>query len=134
RALRYLYPTECEILIPAAVENVINEENADRVKTEIIVEGANGPVTPSADKILLDKGITIIPDIVANSGGIIVCQFERIQGLSDTYWDIDTVNERLKVRILKAYEEMLNTAGEMGVSLREAAWVNGLRKVSAAIR
>ena len=131
---RELLETECEILIPAAVENVINEENADRVKTEIIVEGANGPVTPSADKILLDKGITIIPDIVANSGGIIVCQFERTQGLTDTYWDIDTVNERLKVRILKAYEEMLNTADEMGISLREAAWVNGLRKVSAAIR
>jgi len=129
-----LLETECEILIPAAVENVINEENADRVKTEIIVEGANGPVTPSADKILLDKGITVIPDVVANAGGIIVCQFERIQGLTDTYWDIDTVNERLKVRILKAYEEMLNTADEMGISLREAAWVNGLRKVSAAIR
>ena len=129
-----LLETECEILIPAAVENVINKENADRVKTEIIVEGANGPVTPSAEKILLDKGVTIIPDVVANAGGIIVCQFERIQGLTDTYWDIDTVNERLKVRILKAYEEMLNTADEMGISLREAAWVNGLRKVSAAIR
>ena len=131
---RELLETECEILIPAAVENVINEENAARVKTEIIVEGANGPVTPSADKILLDKGITIIPDVVANSGGIIVCQFERIQGLTDTYWDIDTVNERLKARILKAYEEMLNTADEMGISLREAAWVNALDKVSAAIR
>ncbi len=129
-----LLETECEIFIPAAVENVINEENAGRVKTKIIVEGANGPVTPSAEKILLDKGIAIIPDVVANSGGIIVCQFERIQGLTDTYWDIDTVNERLKARILKAYEEMLNTADEMGIPLREAAWVNALDKVSAAIR
>ena len=129
-----LFETECEILIPAAVENVINEENADGVKTKIILEGANGPVAPSAEEILLDKGVTIIPDIVVNSGSIIVCQFERIQGLTDTYWDIDTVNERLKARILKAYEEMLNTAGEMGIPLREAAWVNGLRKVSAAIR
>jgi len=130
-----LLETECEILIPAAVENVINEENAGRVKTKIILEGANGPLTPSADKILLDKGVTIIPDIVANSGSIIVCQFERTQGLCDMYWDdLDTIHERLEARILKAYEEMLNTADEMGISLREAAWVNGLHKVSAAIR
>lgn len=129
-----LLETECEILIPAAVENVINEENVGRVKTEIIIEGANGPVTPSAEKPLLAKGVMIIPDIIANAGGIIVCQFERIQGLTDTYWDIDTVNERLKVRILKAYGEAVSRASEMGISLREAAWVNALHKVSAAIR
>ncbi len=129
-----LLEIDCEVLIPAAVENVISEENADRIKTKMIIEAANGPVTPPAEKVLLDKGVTVVPDLVANCGGIIVCQFERIQGLTDTYWDIDTVNERLKARILKAYEEMLNTAGEMGISLREAAWVNGLRKVSAAIR
>jgi len=129
-----LLETECEILIPAAVENVINEENADRVKTKIILEGANGPLTPSADKVLLDKGVTIIPDIVANSGSIIVCQFERTQGLYDMYWDIDTIHQRLKARIVKAYEETLNKASEMGISLREAAWVNALYKVSAAIR
>jgi len=129
-----LLETECEILIPAAVENVINEENAGRVKTKIILEGANGPLTPAADKILLDKGVTIIPDIVANSGSIIVCQFERIQGLYDMYWDIDTIHQRLKERILKVYEETVNAATEMGISLREAAWVNALHKVSAAIR
>ena len=129
-----LLETECEILIPAAVENVINEENAGRVKTKIILEGANGPLTPSADKILLDKGVTIIPDIVANSGSIIVCQFERTQGLYDMYWDIDTIHQRLKERILKVYEETVNAATEMGISLREAAWVNALHKVSAAIR
>jgi len=129
-----LLETDCEILIPAAVENVINEENASRVKAEIIIEGANGPLTPSADKLLSDKGITIIPDIVANSGGIIVCQFERTQGLYDMYWDIDTIHERLKTRILKAYKETVNTASEMGISLREAAWVNALRKVGQAIR
>ena len=129
-----LLETECEILIPAAVENVINEENTGRVKTKIILEGANGPLTPAADKILLDKGVTIIPDIVANSGSIIVCQFERTQGLYDMYWDIDTIHQRLKERILKAYEETVNAATEMGISLREAAWVNALHKVSAAIR
>lgn len=129
-----LLETDCEILIPAAVENVINEENADKVKARTIIEAANGPLTPPADKILLDKGVTIIPDIVANAGGIIVCQFERTQGLYDMYWDLDTVHERLKERILKAYKETMNTANEMGISLREAAWVNGLNKVCAAIR
>jgi len=129
-----LLETECEILIPAAVENVINEENAGRVKTKIILEGANGPVTPSAEKLLLDKGVTIIPDIVANAGGIIVCQFERIQGLYDMYWDIDTIHQRLKEKLLKAYEKTVDTASEMDISLREAAWVNALHKVSAAIR
>lgn len=129
-----LLETECEILIPAAVENVINEENANYIKTKIILEGANGPLTPHADKLLADKGITIIPDIIANAGGIIVCQFERIQGLTDNYWDLDTVHECLKVRILKAYEEAKKTAAEMNITLREAAWVNALRKVSHAIR
>lgn len=129
-----LLETDCEILIPAAVENVINEENAGRVKTKIIVEGANGPVTPSAEKLLLDKGVAIIPDLIANAGGIIVCQLERTQGLSDWYWDLDAVREQLKERILKIYEDTIKTSGEMGISLREAAWVNGLRKVYAAIR
>lgn len=129
-----LLEAECEILIPAAVENVINEKNARRVKTKIIVEGANGPITPSAEEILLDRGVTIVPDIVANAGGIIVCQFERIQGLSDWYWDLATVHERLKERILNIDKETVDTASEMGISLREAAWVNGLRKVCEAIR
>jgi len=129
-----LLETDCEILIPAAVENVINEENASRVKARIIIEAANGPLTPSADKVLLDKGIQIIPDIVANEGSIIVCQFERTQGLYDMYWDLGTIHGHLKERILKSYKETVNTAAEMGISLREAAWVNGLRRVCAAIR
>jgi len=129
-----LLETECEILIPAAVENVIDEKNAGRLKTRIILEGANGPLTPVADRILLDKGVTIIPDIVANSGSIIVCQFERTQGLCDMYWDIETIHERLRERILRVYEETVNAAAERGVSLREAAWVNALHKVSSAIR
>jgi len=108
-------------LILAAVENVINEENAGRVKAKIIVEGANRPVPLSAEKSLLAKGVIIIPDIIANVVGIIVCQFERIQGITVTYWDIDTANERLKVRILKAYGETVSRVSEMGISFREAA-------------
>ncbi len=128
-----LLETECELLIPAAVDGVITEQNAGRVKTEIILEGANGPVTPSAEDILLANGITIIPDVVANAGGIIVCQFERTQGLYDMRWELDTIHENLKARILRAYEKTVDTASEMGISLREAAWINGLSKVSEAI-
>jgi glutamate dehydrogenase/leucine dehydrogenase len=120
-------------LIPAAVEHVITEENADRIKTKVILEGANGPLSPSSDKILLEKGILIIPDVVANSGAIILNQFELTQGLYDMYWDLNTVNEGLKKRILKSYEETRDTAGKMGISLIEAAWVNALRKVSEAV-
>lgn len=128
-----LLETECEFLIPAAVEHVITEENADRIKTKVILEGANGPLSPSSDKILLEKGILIIPDVVANSGTIILNQFELTQGLYDMYWDLNTVNEGLKKRILKSYEETRDTAGKMGISLIEAAWVNALRKVSEAV-
>lgn len=129
-----LLETECEILIPTAIDNVITEQNADRVKAKIILEGANGPVNPSADKILIDKEIDVIPDVIANSGGVIVNSFERTQGLYDRYWDIDTVHERLKKKILHAYKEAVKTAGEMGVSVTEAAWVNALQRVCAAVR
>jgi glutamate dehydrogenase/leucine dehydrogenase len=129
-----LLETECELLAPSAVHDVINEDNADRIKAKVILEGANGPVTPPAEKTLLDKGVTIIPDVLANAGGIIVCQFERIQGLYDMYWDLDTIHQLLKERILKAYQKTIDTAAEMDISLREAAWVNALRKVTTAVR
>lgn len=129
-----LLGTECEILIPAAVENVITEENAGNVKAKVIIEGANGPLTPTADKMLSDRGVMIIPDVVANAGGAIVNSFERTQGLSDSYWDLDTVHELLKKMILKAYEETVNTAAEMGILLSEAAWVNAVRRVAEAVR
>lgn len=131
---RELLETDCEVLIPAAVENVINEGNADGVKAKIIIEGANGPVTPSAENILLDSGVLIVPDVVANSGGIIVCQFERTQGLYEWYWHLDTIQQQLKERIVNVYEDTVKTSNERGISLREAAWVNGLQKVCAAIR
>lgn len=126
--------TDCDILIPAAVQDVINEENADRIKARIIVEAANGPVTPEADRILLDKEVTIIPDVLANSGSAIVCHFERIQGLTDDYWELETVRKRLKVKILKAYREVEETAKRMNISRRDAAWVNAVTKVAEAMR
>lgn len=125
--------TECEILIPAAVQDVITEGNASRLKTKILVEAANAPTTPEADKILLARGIRIIPDVVANSGGAIVCDFERTQGLSNDYWALEKVEQRLKERITKAYREAREKAEEKNVSMRLGAWINALSKIRAAM-
>ena len=129
-----LIETDCEILVPAAVQSVIYEENANKVKAKLIVECANGPITTEAEKILEKKGVTMIPDVLANSGSAIVCSFERTQGLTDTYWDLETVNKRLKERILKAYQETMITAGEKDTSLRNAAWINALHKIAKAMK
>ncbi|PKP61187.1 amino acid dehydrogenase [Candidatus Atribacteria bacterium HGW-Atribacteria-1] len=129
-----LLETNCDILIPAAVQSVITDENADKIKAKLIIEGANGPTTPIAEKILEEKGITIIPDVLANCGGAIVCSFERTQGLTDTYWDLETVNKKLKERILKAYKETVTTARGKNTSFRNAAWVNALIKISKAMK
>lgn len=129
-----LLETDCNILIPAAVQGVITDENADNIKAKLIIEGANGPTTPEAEKVLEEKGITIIPDVLANCGGAIVCSFERTQGLTDTYWDLETVNKKLEERILKAYKETVATAREKNTSFRNAAWVNALIKISKAMK
>ena len=129
-----LLEINCDILIPAAVQSVITNRNANKVKAKLIIEGANGPTTPEAEKILEDKGVAIIPDVLANCGGAIVCSFERTQGLTDTYWDLETVNKKLKERILKAYKETFATAKEKDTSFRNAAWVNALIKISKAMK
>jgi glutamate dehydrogenase len=130
-----IFATECDILVPAAVQSVIHKGNAKDVKAKLIVEGANGPVTTDADDELTDKGITIVPDVVANSGGATVCHFERTQGLSDQYWDLETVNKRLEQRILKAYQDAVNVAREINTpSIRTGAWIHALRKLSKAMK
>jgi len=129
-----LLETHCDILIPAAVQSVITDKNADKVKAKLIMECANGPITTAGEKILEKKGITIMPDVLTNCGSALVCSFERTQGLTDTYWDLETVNKKLKERILKAYKETSQTAKEKNTSLRNAAWVNALIKISKAMK
>ena len=130
-----IFGIECDILVPAAVQSVIHRGNVKDVKTKLIAEGANGPVTTKADEDLTDRGITIVPDVVANSGGATVCHFERTQGLSDQYWDLETVNKRLEQRILKAYHDAANTAREFKTpSIRTGAWIHALRKLSKAMK
>ena len=129
-----LLTTECEILVPGACENVITDENASNIQAGIILEGANGPNTPSAERTLADKGILIVPDVIANSGGAIVNTFERTQGLYDSYWDLETIHELLRKKILKAYEDTMDTSNRMGILMSEAAWVNALQRVCKAMR
>jgi glutamate dehydrogenase/leucine dehydrogenase len=130
-----IFGLECDIIVPAAVQSVIHKGNAGAVKARLIVEGANGPVTTEADQILADKNVTVVPDVVANSGGATVCHFERTQGLSDQYWDLDTVNRHLEVRILKAYRDAADTARDAGnVALRLGAWIHALKKLEKAIQ
>ncbi len=129
-----LFAIECDILMPAAVQSVIHEGNAADVKAKLVMECANGPVTPEGEKILQDKNIHIVPDVLTNCGSAIVCGFERTQGLTDTYWDLDTVNSKLKERIVKAYRETVETAENKDTSLRNAAWINALNKLSKSMK
>jgi glutamate dehydrogenase/leucine dehydrogenase len=126
--------TDCSILIPAAVQNVINTDNAGRIQAKVIVECANGPVTVEAEAILEKAGKTIIPDVLTNCGSAIVCSFERTQGLTDDYWDEETVRTKLEDRIVSAYHKTRDTAKEFGTNLRDGAWIYALRKIEQAMK
>lgn len=129
-----LLELEVDVLVPAAIQSAITEDNAPRVRAKMIVEAANGPVTIEAETVLQEKGVILIPDVVSNVGSAIVCHFERIQGLSDDYWDIDRVRRQLQERILKAYRDTVQTAEEKQTSLRNAAWINALLKIEASVK
>jgi glutamate dehydrogenase (NAD(P)+) len=100
---------ECDILIPAALENQITLENADRVKAPLVVEAANGPTTPGADRVLADKGVVVIPDILANAGGVVVSYFEWVQNLDNEQWDASVVQERLRTKMRRSGEGVMAT-------------------------
>ena len=123
-----------DMLVPAAMENQITEQNADRIKARYIVEGANGPTTPEAEKRLNKKGVIIIPDILANAGGVIVSYFEYVQNLSNYFWTEEKVNQELEEKILAAYREVWNLANKEKVNLRMAAYMIAIQKVSEATR
>ncbi|RCW42024.1 MULTISPECIES: Glu/Leu/Phe/Val dehydrogenase [unclassified Halanaerobium] len=125
--------TKCDLLIPAAVQNVINKNNADNIKAEMVVEAANGPTTPEAEEILNSKGIKVIPDVVANAGGAIVCHYERIQGITDDYWDMDEVEKRLKKQILNAYAQARAAEEKYDTTPRIGAWIVALEKIAHAV-
>lgn len=129
-----LLELEVDVLIPAALENQITTENADKVKSEVIVEGANGPVTRNADKILTEKGVVVVPDILANSGGVIVSYFEWVQGIQSFFWSIDEVNENLKKIMLKSFHEVWDIKEQEKVTMRDAAFILSIKKIARAIK
>ncbi len=125
-----LLELECDILIPAAVDRVINESNASRIRAKVVVEAANYPVTPEADAILQDRGLTVVPDVLVNSGGVIVSYFEWTQNLYQHRWTLDEVNEELEKIITRAYREMRDTARRHGISYRDAALMIAVGRVA----
>jgi glutamate dehydrogenase (NAD(P)+) len=129
-----LLALDLDVLVPAALEGVIHEGNADNIKARLVVEGANGPTTPAADLILADRGVTVVPDILANAGGVAVSYFEWVQDLQAWFWDEVDVNERLTKLMEKTYAEVSTLAGAQGLSLRTAAQVIAVGRVAEALR
>ena len=124
----------CDILIPAAVGGQIREDNADRIKATIVAEGANGPTTPEADVILRDRGVTVIPDIVANAGGVVVSYFEWVQGLQYYFWRESEIVSRLQEVMTRAFNRVWALGAKEGTDLRTAALMEGIRRVAEGYR
>lgn len=124
-----LLEAECDVLVPAALENQITEDNAGKLRCSYVVEAANGPTTREADEILEQRGIPVIPDIFANSGGVIVSYFEWVQNIQELTWERNRVNEMLEDLMSKSFDEIMEAAGECTCTLRMAAYIVALRKL-----
>lgn len=129
-----LLALECDILVLAAMENQVTEENADNVKAKLILELANGPVTPEADAILESKNVRVIPDILANAGGVTVSYFELVQNKMNYYWSAEEVQEKLKVIMRNAWDSVYENAKQYQCSYRVAAFITAMRRLEDAIR
>ena len=128
-----LLEAECDVLIPAAVENQITEANAANVKAPVILELANGPVTPAADAILDRNGVVVVPDILANSGGVTVSYFEWVQNKTGYYWPVEEIHSKLKAGLEPETRRIWDLAKDKGVNLRTAAYVHGLERIGQAV-
>ncbi len=130
---RELLELPCDILVPAALEGQITRDNADAVQARLVVEAANGPTTPDADAILAGKGAFVVPDILANAGGVIVSYFEWVQDLQQYFWDVDEVNRKMESIMVRSFSEVLATAQKERVAMRDAAMMLAVQRVVEAI-
>ncbi|MDH4044141.1 MAG: Glu/Leu/Phe/Val dehydrogenase [Gemmatimonadota bacterium] len=129
-----LLELDVDVLVPAAVENAITRKNASRIKARVICEGANGPTTPGADRVLEEQGVFVIPDILANAGGVTVSYFEWVQDRAGYFWDEATVNDRLQSIIQRSFHDVLSVASRHQVNMRTAAYMLSVERVAAVHR
>jgi glutamate dehydrogenase (NAD(P)+) len=127
-----LLELECDVLVPAAVESVISVKNADQVRAKVVCEAANGPITFEGDKMLTERGVFIVPDILANSGGVTVSYFEWVQDIQAYFWSEEDVNDRLRQIMEKAFHEVYELSTEKGLTMRQAAHWIGVGRVAEA--
>ena len=123
---------ECDVLIPAALENQITEDNAKDIRAKVIIEAANGPTSVGADQILADRGIVVVPDILANAGGVVVSYFEWVQNIQSMAWDLDEVNGMLKKIMLKSYGEVRSMSKEKDTTMRMGAYMVAINRITTA--
>ncbi len=127
-----LLALECDILVPSALEKAITGQNAPQIKAKVIVEGANGPTTPEADEILFDRNIFVVPDVLANAGGVTVSYFEWVQGLQFFFWSEREINNQLREIMVRSFADVMRIHEEKKVDMRVAAYILAIDRVAKA--